>query len=118
MAVLMALPLTVNAGQRNTSVEPDYDLSGVEMRITVYTYTSKSELNKAYREKTGDRNPPIDRYGFAQWTVKEVKYKEVIPSDEPRCEIHIIVPTMLEGGPAMPTVGHELLHCLFGNFHS
>jgi len=83
------------------------DFTGVEFPITVYTYDSRTELNKAIK----DRNPSKRTVeGLALWfLVKSTR-------DIKRCEIHVVTPRSIDDEHVL-TWGHELAHCIYGAYH-
>ena len=83
------------------------DYSATQFPITVHTYDTKSELNKAIRNKT-QHGQNVE--GLALWFLG----KET--SKMKRCEIHVVTPKGVEDD-YMTTWGHELAHCVFGTYH-
>ena len=83
------------------------DYSATQFPITVHTYDTKSELNKAIKDKT-QHGQTVE--GLALWFLG----KET--SKMKRCEIHVVTPRGVEDD-YMTTWGHELAHCVFGTYH-
>lgn len=83
------------------------DYSNVQFPITVYTYETASELNKAIKDKK-----PHDESvsGFSLWFLSKRS------GEMSRCEIHVVVPTGV-ADDHMTTWGHELAHCIYGTYH-
>ncbi len=88
-------------------VEGTQDYSGVQFPITVYTYNSRQELNKAIKEK---KPHAVRVEGLALWFL----YKE--SREMKRCEIHVVHPNKVDD-EHMLTWGHELAHCVYGTYH-
>lgn len=83
------------------------DYTGVQFPITVYTYDSREELNKAVEGK----KPKGQRVeGLALWFLKK-ENREMI-----RCEIHVVSPSKVDDEHIL-TWGHELAHCIYGTYH-
>ena len=83
------------------------DYTGVQFPITVYTYDTRAELNKAVE----DRKPKGQRVeGLALWFLtKETRKMQ-------RCEIHVVSPSRIDDEHVL-TWGHELAHCVYGTYH-
>lgn len=83
------------------------DYSNIQFPITVYTYDSREELNKAVEGK----KPKGQRVeGLALWFLKK-ENREMI-----RCEIHVVSPSKVDDEHTL-TWGHELAHCIYGTYH-
>lgn len=90
----------------DTQIKQDFDRSGEELRITVIYHDNLSDLNKSYYERFG--NDRIKRLGYAVYAN---------PGRQPYwCEIHTTRPKYADD-EQMNTMGHELSHCVFGQFH-
>lgn len=105
-AAMLSLVLIVGCEPSERKIKQDFDRSGEQLRITVIFYDNFSDLNAAYRERFGtDRNKKL---GFAVYAN---------PGRQPYwCEIHA-VPPLKTDDEKMDTLGHELSHCLYGQFH-
>jgi len=103
---LLSLALLTSCEPGERQIKQDFDRSGHEMRITVIFHESEQALNKEFRERFG--NDGIQKLGFAVYAN---------PGRQPYwCEIHTTRPKMPDD-QAMDTMGHELAHCVFGQFH-
>jgi len=85
----------------STSITPEFDRSNNPMKITVYTYKNRDQLNKAHPGKK-----ELNRRGWALWYEK----------DSSECEIHILQGKGLDDDITL-SWGHELQHCIYGRFH-
>ena len=109
---LLALFLTSCDNDGSSGLPEDFDRSGEEQRITVIWHKNQQSVDKAYVEEFGRaRNErAINRLGFAVWAN---------PGKRPYwCKIHAVKPTRVTNDEKMDTLGHELLHCIIGTFHS
>ena len=103
---LLSLALLASCDPVERQIKQDFDRSGQEMRITVIFHDNLNDLNKAYRERFG--NDGTKKLGFAVYAN---------PGRQPYwCEIHTTRPKRTDDEP-MNTMGHELAHCVFGQFH-
>ncbi len=103
---LLSLALLVGCEPTEREIKQDFDRSGYEMRITVIFHDNENALNAAFRERFG--NDGIKKQGYAVYAN---------PGRQPYwCEIHTTRPKRPDD-EAMATMGHELSHCVFGQFH-
>ena len=86
----------------NLSVLPEFNKSSEQLQVTVHNYDSRHKLNK---------NVPNSSKGLNGQAVYAV--------DDLICDIHIYKPSKitLDDNYAL-TLGHELMHCLYGNYHT
>lgn len=80
-------------------VKPEYESQFIRLRVNLYD--TAEQLTAA----TGER----DIEGLASFE----RFKNEIVD----CEIWAIRPRIVLGDAAMDTLGHELLHCISGEFH-
>lgn len=109
MAALAALStmLLASCDPQPKQIKQDFDRSGQELHITVIFHENEQALNKAYFERFGG-NRKEKKLGFAVFAN---------PGNKPYwCEIHATRPTRADD-EKMDTMGHELAHCVFGQFH-
>ena len=64
-------------------IEGTQDYSNVQFPITVYTYETSTELNKAVKDKSG-HGQPVE--GLSLWFLTKKT------NQMSRCEIHVVVP--------------------------
>jgi len=105
-AILSLGALITGCEPSDDKIKQDFDRSGQELRVTVIFHDSLSDLNAAYRERFG--NDGTQKLGFAVYAN---------PGRQPYwCEIHAIAPDKADD-VKMNTMGHELAHCIYGQFH-
>lgn len=104
---VLATVFLVSCDPQPREIKQDFDRSGQELHITVIFHDSLEDLNKSYKERFGrDRK---DKLGYAVFAN---------PGNKPYwCEIHTTRPKRADDEP-MDTMGHELAHCVFGQFHN
>lgn len=100
-------------------VVPVFDRTEVPMVVTVHLYDSVAAVTRAYRQHHGipARTAIPSIQGFAvwpQWRLPDGTW--VQHNDQLECEIHSVRPTRVDDN-ATVTLGHELLHCVYGNYH-
>jgi len=100
---IILLCFTAVSCTEQTEEKQDFDRTGKDMTIKVFFYDTQGQLDKEFQNWGDGANP--DREGFAVWRD---------PDTEPfRCEIHTLEPSADD----LEVLGHELYHCLRGNFH-
>lgn len=82
---------------------------GVEMSITTYTYPNVEAVMNARTKFLEENNlvlqaDPVN--GWAAWS-----------HNSTRCSIHTVKPSDVNDRTNLETMGHELAHCLYGNYH-
>jgi len=106
LVALAALFIT-SCDSEPRQIKQDFDRSGEALHITVIFHENEQALNKAYFERFGG-NRKEKKLGFAVFAN---------PGNKPYwCEIHATRPTRADD-EKMDTMGHELAHCVFGQFH-
>lgn len=81
------------------ATKEDFDRTGRPQKITVFVHKDEADLTKALQEKTGKTQ--MEHLGWAEWSLDE----------EWGCEIHVVKRDQ-------STWGHELKHCMYGNYHN
>jgi hypothetical protein len=103
MRILLLLILLTGCSE-STKISQDFERT--ELEITVVFHENKEALNDAYNERFGAE--VTEKEGFAVYAN---------PGNEPYwCEIHTLRPQKTDDD-RMLTMGHELSHCVFGQFH-
>ena len=104
--------LMISCTNTRPSFSGDIDRSAQSVETRVYIYKNKREITKAFKasistnkEKLLGDNSLID--GWAEWTSKK-PYK---------CNIHVIKPRSMGSKNTIDTWGHEMLHCIYGDYH-
>lgn len=105
----------------NSNINKTIDRTEKEIIITVKFYENRIQLEDAYREANNlGKNVEIpEQWGFAQWNSWRNAAGEYIdlPGEEYRCDIHTFRPKRIDD-QAVVTLGHELLHCIYGSYHN
>lgn len=104
---------------RKTPIEKSIDRTGAPIEVTVFVYETQQELDEAYRKlhniRRGDDKE--SRYGFARWPEWFDKDGNRVPDGGPwTCEIHMMDPAHIDDERTL-TLGHEMVHCLYGSYH-
>ena len=124
IGLAIALILVVLLSVQSCNLEPvipSFDRSEKEIPVTVYFYDNLKQVTDKYRE-LHDIDADLEiatRKGFAIWP--EWRNKDNEPIDPPEgsildCEIHTVRPKSVNDDATL-TLGHELLHCLYGSYH-
>lgn len=81
-----------------------FDRTGEEIVLTVHVYNTQVELVNAINIRVGYEVDP-DHLGLA-----------IYSPDDNICEIFALEPKKVDGEKTR-TLGHELLHCIYGEVH-
>lgn len=101
--LLIAAVLLLGGCVGNIHKEAPVIRDGQELRLTVRLYPDVSSLDAAYMAQGGMATYREQAHGFA-----------VLHGD--RCELHLIR-LRRETGKVMEDWGHELSHCVYGDWH-
>lgn len=120
LAIVLALGLS-SCKERGEQILPTIDRTGEDILVRVYLYDSSREVTAMYRQLHNiPRNTPVpDMLGFAMWPEWRDQHGQAVarPDDEAyECEIHSMRPRRVNDNATL-TLGHELLHCLWGSYH-
>lgn len=85
----------------NPVIIDNKDFIRQELSVTVHIFRNTHELNNAIYPYTGNNSNLRD--GFSVWSLSE-----------PICDIFVTEP---RNENDVNTWGHELMHCVFGNWH-
>ena len=108
MKIIAAIVLlSTIAVSTSAQAKQDFDKTEQEMQITVINYDDRQELLESYNARQTPRNQypkgeTID--GYALFSMKGTV-----------CEIHVYRDS--PSNTYMNSLGHEMRHCLEGNFH-
>lgn len=105
--------------EHRESVKKTIDRTELPIEVRVYFYESVEEVTEAYRNIHGiDSNIAVPMlYGFASWPQwYDADSNPVELKDQFWCEIHSIQPINVNDQGTL-TLGHEMLHCLYGTYH-
>lgn len=117
-ALIFALAWSVRGphSTQRPDIAPVFDRTGQPIVVTVYLYNTVGEVTAEYARRHG-RRPGITVQGFAVWPQwQDTSGAQLSRADQYECEIHSVRPRIIDGEDTT-TLGHELLHCLWGNYH-
>jgi hypothetical protein len=117
-AVATAL-LIVACEPSGRKVEKLLNREGKEIKVVVEFLDSTAEVTKKYRELHDvPKNVEIaPRAGFSMWPEWMAEDGESVDVDEKLfCKIYTVEPKFVDDEATL-TLGHELLHCLYGSYH-
>lgn len=113
--VIVATALLLNSCENGERVEPTFDRSGTVVETRVNVHDRLRDMHNAYRD-VHDLSISHDLtglQGFAVW----YEFPNGKPNNESyTCEIHIVRPTRVDDSYTL-TLGHEMLHCIYGSYH-
>jgi hypothetical protein len=101
--LLLSAILFLGCDQRKP-IQPEWDRTGKELRITINTYQSLSAMQQVVGDRVGSEQPQ-GLQGFA-----------IMSPDDNVCEVFIVQPDRIDDKHTL-TLGHEVLHCLYGRYH-
>jgi hypothetical protein len=91
------------------------------MTVRVIFHEDTDSLEEVYRitNNLSARTPIPEQWGFAAWN--EFRDREgntvELPGEQYRCTIHTFQPKRQDDQLVL-TMGHELLHCIYGSYHN
>lgn len=101
------------------SVEKLLNREGKPIKVTVHFYDTQAQVTAKYRELHDvPKNVEIaPRMGFSMWPEWMTEDGESVDVDEKLfCDIHTVEPKVVDDEATL-TLGHEMLHCLYGSYH-
>ena len=120
VAVLLLCVVVGCNQQSSDTVEPTLNREAQPISVTVHFHPDVRSVTEAYRQSHG-----ISRFeqvpnmlGFAvwpQWVDRETG-EWVDRDDQLSCEIHSVTPKRVDDEATL-TLGHEMLHCVYGSYH-
>jgi hypothetical protein len=119
VGILLGLIFVAACEPRKEPIVKTIDRTSAPVIITVYVYDTQRELDEAYRRlhniRRGDDSE--SRYGFARWPEWYDKDGNMVSDGGPwTCEIHMLEPKYIDDERTL-TLGHEMVHCLYGSYH-
>lgn len=105
---------------QDESLKGSIDRSGKIISTTVYFYDSVEEVRTKFREVHNlSKDHPIQIEGFAQWVELRDAQGNTLPdrNNASTCQIYIVRPKSVDDEYTL-TLGHEMLHCVLGEYHS
>lgn len=116
----LALFLLTSCDQNESNIDQKINRESLPIKTTVHFYNNVEEVRKKYRELNNlDKDQEVLTEGFAIWPEwKDQSGNSVIPEGkELRCDIYTVRPSKIDD-EAVLTLGHEMLHCVYGKYHS
>jgi hypothetical protein len=117
-AIATAL-LIVACEPTGRKIEQLLERDGKEIKVVVTFYENSAEVTKKYRELHDvPRNVEIaQRMGFSMWPEWMTEDGQTVDvNDKLFCNIHTVEPNFVDDEATL-TLGHEMLHCLYGSYH-
>jgi hypothetical protein len=102
---LFAIILPLLAACERSSLTGDLDRSGKELQITVHFYKNQKDLNTALDAARENWKRKKGLIGQAVWS-----------PDDNKCVIYALQPRTVDDSNTK-TLGHEMLHCIYGTYH-
>lgn len=117
LAIILLVLVACSEERTVTELEgkQSIDRTKREITLTVEFVDTTGELDRRYRDVTGLQSPP-DQTGFAQWNEAFDAEGNPIDVDNPNCQVYTLKPESLNG-EQFTVLGHEILHCIWGNYH-
>jgi hypothetical protein len=111
---LLIVMCVISCTSDESAIEGSIDRVGEEIRVTVHFYDDNRAIRQHYAAVNGIsyRNTPANIQGFAVWH----EWIEEPANVGHFCTIHTLRPKRIDDNNTL-TLGHELLHCLYGTYH-
>lgn len=119
LPLLLALLLLLGCEPAGEKIQPTLDRTEYPITVTVYFYNSQADLMGRYRElhNLGPRDEVPKLWGFARWPQWQDQSGTAVEQPELfSCDIHSMKPKIVDDTATL-TLGHELLHCIWGSYH-
>lgn len=118
--LLLTLLILFVSCSPESNIKPTMDRTDSEISITLIFYPNKSSLDDAYRiaNKLHKNDPVPDQWGFAEWNEMRDADGNLLelPKEQYACVVHTYQPQR-QNDRYVLTMGHELLHCVYGSYH-
>jgi hypothetical protein len=118
--LLLSLLVLVSCSPES-DIKPTIDRVNTDINIKVIFHENGIELEEAYRiaNNLPERTLVPEQWGFAQWN--EFLDKDgnsiALSGQQYQCTIHTFKPKR-QNDQLVLTLGHELLHCVYGSYHN
>jgi hypothetical protein len=111
---LIIVLCVVSCSSDEPTLNGSIDRVGEEIRVTVHFHDDNTTIRQLYAltNNISYRNTSPNLKGFAIWHEWSVEPMNV----EYECIIHTLRPRRIDDDNTL-TLGHELLHCLYGTYH-
>jgi hypothetical protein len=118
--ILVLFALLIISCSPESDIKPTMDRTNQDIRVRVILHPNSASLEEAYRiaNNLPERTPVPEQWGFAAWNQWQDSDGNFIdlPDQEYWCTIHAFEPRR-QTDQRVLTLGHELLHCIYGSFH-
>jgi len=104
LLILTALFLGSCDTNKQTNISKEWDRTHEELQVTVKLYDNNSQLINTLTERLGS---PVNENTLG---------KAIMSPNDNICEVYALKPRRIDDQRTM-TIGHELLHCLYGRYH-
>lgn len=103
-----------------SNITPTMDRTNQDIRVRVVLHPDAASLEEAYRVANNltERTAVPEQWGFAAWNQWQDSDGNLIdlPDQDYWCTIHAYEPRHQTDQKVL-TLGHELLHCVYGSYH-
>ena len=104
-----------------SDIKPTINRVNTDINVKVIFHENSDSLEEAYRviNKLSDRTPVPEQWGFAAWNefLDRNGNPVNLPEQQYQCTIHTFQPKR-QNDQLVLTLGHELLHCVYGSYHN
>lgn len=104
-----------------SNIKPTIDRTDTDITVRVIFHENKDSLEEAYRaiNKLPESTQVPEQWGFAAWNEFLDRDGNLVSSPEQQyqCIIHTFQPNR-QNDRLVLTLGHELLHCVYGSYHN
>lgn len=119
--LLLSLLILLVSCSPESNIKPIIDRANTDINIKVIFHENGIELEEAYRMANNlpERTIVPEQWGFAQWNefLDEDGNSIALPGQQYQCTIHTFKPKR-QNDQLVLTLGHELLHCVYGSYHN
>jgi hypothetical protein len=119
--LLLITFIITSCSSEESNIKPSFDRTNKPITITVIFHENGNSLEEAYRQVNGlsNRIPVPEHWGFAEWNQFMNSNGNIIEQTNQanRCTIHTFRPRRQDDQFVL-TMGHELLHCVYGSYHN
>ena len=118
--LIITLLFLVSCDGQKSNIKPTIDRVDKDISVRVIFHETDESLEEAYRQhlNLSQRVPIPEQWGFAHWNEwRDIDGNYMEPDNAQfRCTIHTFTPRR-QDDQHVTTLGHELLHCLYGSYH-
>lgn len=105
LALLLCTSLLLSCSEPSSPPKTEFNREGVEIQLTVKTFKNRDELNRYLRSRKGQPDEPS-------------RGRAIYSPHDTKCELFIVQnENWAVDDEAALTKGHELRHCLYGDYH-